>query len=630
MLLFDIAAALKNSGNAAQDTSQGISLLMLEGCLTVIVIGMAFCMPRLGESLFARIGRGFDLLARRKKTAVSVVGATALLLRLAILPLVPVPLPFTPNDFSFLLAADTFASGRLTNPTPLMWTHFETIHISMNPSYASMYFPSNGLVLAAGKVLFGNPWIGLLIASALMCAALCWMLQAWLPPTWAFLGGMLAVLRLGLFSYWINTYSGGGCIAALGGALVLGSLPRLRRTGNARYGILLALGVVLTAMTRPYEGVLLCLPCAIYLIHWLWRSQNRPSPALLLRHAALPIAIFAAAGTWMADYDAHAFGNPLTLPYTVNRATYAVAPYYVWQSQRPDPGYRHTSLRSFYYENELVGFIRIHKPTGFAPETLIKGVRAALFFCGLSLLPPLFMLGRVLRDRRIRFLVLCMAVLAIGMLIQIFLVPHYLAPFTAVFYAIGLQAMRHLRVWKPGGHPVGAAIFRFSIVICVVLGGLRLYAEPLHLLTAERPAAGWTDRWYGPGHFGEERAHIAHQLESLPGPQLVIVRYSTRHIPNNEWVYNAADIDKSHVIWAQDMSEAQNLELIHHYKDRLVWLVRPDEQPATLTPYPLPDADDEQLPEQITAQNQTGAAPETVTGAEAANRPQLASKEDQP
>jgi hypothetical protein len=48
-----------------------------------------------------------------------------------------------------------------------------------------------------------------LIVSALMCAALCWMLQAWLPANWALLGGMIAVLRLGVFSYWTNTITPG-------------------------------------------------------------------------------------------------------------------------------------------------------------------------------------------------------------------------------------------------------------------------------------------------------------------------------------------------------------------------------------------------------------------------------------
>ena len=65
------------------------------------------------------------------------------------------------------------------------------------------------------------------------------------------------------------------------------------------------------------------------------------------------------------------------------------------------------------------------------------------------------MMRRVFLDRRIRFLVVCVLVLTAGMAIEIFMIPHYLAPFTAAFYAIGLQAMRHLRVWKPEGKPVG-------------------------------------------------------------------------------------------------------------------------------------------------------------------------------
>ena len=256
------------------------SLMLIEGGFIALAIAVAFCWPSLGSKYFSRIEQLFGRLARRQGSAVATVGVTALLLRLAILPLCPVPNPFIPNDFSFLLASDTFASGRLTNPTPAMWTHFESIHITMKPTYMSMYFPAQGLVLAAGKVLFGRPWFGVLCASAMMCASICWMLQAWLPPTWALLGGMLAVLRLGLFSYWINTYSGGGSIAALGGALVLGALPRLMRTARLRYSLLLATGLILLATTRPYEGILLCIPVATVLGHWIFRRKEPPDPCL--------------------------------------------------------------------------------------------------------------------------------------------------------------------------------------------------------------------------------------------------------------------------------------------------------------------------------------------------------------
>jgi hypothetical protein len=572
--------------SSAQENN--VSLMLMEGALTVIAFAGSFAVPRLANGWFSRVEHAFGRLARRRGRAVAAVGLAALLLRLAILPFCPMPLPFIPDDFSFLLAANTFAQGRLTNPTPAMWVHFESIHITMQPTYMSMYFPSVGLVLAAGKVLLGNPWFGILISCALMCAAICWMLQAWLPPGWALLGGILAILRLGLFSYWINTYSAGGAIAALGGALVLGALPRLTRTPRLRYGVLLAMGIALLATSRPYEGLLLCLPCAVFLGYWLLRGKNRPPAARLLRMSALPLAILIAAGSWMAYYDYRAFGHATTLPYSVNRAAYAVAPYYVWQSPRPEPIYRHEVLRNFYNQNELTAFNKIHKPSGFLPETLFKILRTFEFYAGLVLLVPLIMIRRVFLDRRIRFLVLCVLLLAAGMVIEVFLIPHYVAPFTAAFYAIGLQAMRHLRVWTPGGQPVGTTIVRLMVAICVLLAGVRLFPGPLKIALAQWPASAWTDRWYGPDHFGTERARVEAEMEHMAGRQLILVRYSARHNPLNEWVYNGPDIDDSKVVWAREMDGAHNLELVHYYPDRKVWLVEPDALPAVVMPYPSP------------------------------------------
>jgi len=575
---------------------RGTSLMLIEGGLTAIAVAVAFCWPSLGSGYFSRIEHLFGRVARRQGLAVATVGATALLLRLAILPLCPIPNPFIPNDFSFLLASDTFASGRLTNQTPAMWTYFESIHITMKPTYMSMYFPAQGLVLAAGRVLLGHSWYGVLCASALMCAAICWMLQAWLPPTWAVLGGMLAVLRLGLFSYWINTYSGGGAIAALGGALLLGALPRFMRTVRLRYSLLLATGLILLATTRPYEGILLCIPVAAVLGHWLIRGKNRPAPTVLLRRAAAPLAMIVAAGAWMAYYDYRAFGSPVTPPYTIDRATYGMAPYFVWQSQHPEPVYRYAVMRRFYYEKELSDFKKIHTPSGFLPQTLYKAMSGVVFFAGIALLPPLIMLRRLLMDHRVRFLVVCVLVLTAGMVIEIFLVPHYLAPFTSVFYAVGLQAMRHLRLWSPGGQPVGVGMVRLIVLSCIVLAALRTCAEPLHLKLAEWPVSQWIDTWYGPGQFGAERTHISAGLEQLPGKQLVIVRYSSSHDPYDEWVYNAADIDGSKVIWAREMDSADDRDLLRYYRDRRVWLVQPDLQPARISPYPRSRLEGASLP----------------------------------
>ncbi|MGA2671591.1 MAG: hypothetical protein ABSE99_00070 [Terracidiphilus sp.] len=567
----------------------GHTLLLIEAGLTFIAIAAAFAWPRLGSSLFTRLEQAFARLARRKGLAVVAVGLSAFFLRLAILPLCPIPLPFIPDDFSFLLASDTFLHGRLTNPTPAMWVHFETLHITMQPTYMSMYFPAQGLLMAAGKVFFGHPWFGILTASALMCAAICWMLQAWLPPTWALLGGFLAVLRLGLFSYWIDTYSGAGSIAAIGGALVLGSLPRVTKRPRLRHALLLALGVVLVATTRPYEGLLLCLPVAAVLGRWLLFGKNRPSMAALLRLAAAPLALIVAAGAWMGYYDYRAFGSPLTLPYSVDRATYAVAPYYVWQSKRPAPVYRHESLRRFYVDFEPTDVERIQSPAGFVRGTLVKLQWGLQFYAGIALLFPLIMLRRVFLDRRIRFLILCVFIMTAGVGIEIYLIPHYIAPFTPAFYAIGLQAMRHLRFWSPGGQPVGLASVRFIAMVCLLLAGLRLFAGPLHLMVPEWPAGEWSGMWYGPGYFGTERAGMEAQLEQLPGPQLVLVRYSSDHYPLDEWVYNAADIDGSKVVWAREMDDADNLDLIRYYRGRKVWLVQPDARPVKLSPYFVPE-----------------------------------------
>jgi hypothetical protein len=245
-------------------------------------------------------------------------------------------------------------------------------------------------------------------------------------------------------------------------------------------------------------------------------------------------------------------------------------------------------MRRFYEIDELQDYYRVHSWSGFPVMTLVKALRGLLFFSGLALLPPLFLLPRALRDRRIRFLVVCLLVLAIGMTVEIYLFPHYLAPFTAAFYAVGLQSMRHLWQWRPGDQPVGMAMARFAVAICIVMAGIRVFDRQLGCPVPGYPVSTWICNWFGPDHFVPERAKVEESLAGNQGGQLAIVRYSATHDPINEWVYNGADIDGSKVIWARGMDNASDQELIRFYRDRKAWLVQPDSEPEII-PYPVPE-----------------------------------------
>ncbi|HEX3352018.1 MAG TPA: hypothetical protein VHS34_04290 [Terriglobales bacterium] len=546
-----------------------IELLLVLAALGLILLRSA--KPPSTSSSFRSLQRRFSQLARRKTLSVITVGLLVLATRAALIPVLGIPEPAWHDEFSYLLAADTFAHGRLTNPPHPMGVHFESFHIVQQPTYMSMYPPAQGLVLALGERL-GNPWIGQCLITALMCSALTWMLQGWLPPAWALFGGMLAVLRLGILSYWMNGYWSAS-VVALGGALVLGALPRLQRQPTIRKSIWLALGLVILADSRPYEGLLLALGVAVALMIWV-AGRRRPKLSVLLGRVVAPMVIvlgIAAAATGYYYY--RVTGSALRMTYEVNRAMYSQAPYFLWQAPRPEPVYHHPIMREF-YEREFRVFQQTRTLTGFIHRLDEKIWTSWNFYLGPVLTIPLLFLPWTFRDRRMRFPLLAGALFLLGVLVETWASPHYLAAATGLLYIVLMQCMRHLRLWRWRGRQYGAAVARAIPLICCAMIVLRVSAA----------AAGvHVEPDWPRGNLA--RAAILHELENSPGKHLVVVSYKPDHDLDMEWVYNAADIDGAKVVWARDMGVTDNVELLEYFHDRHAWILDADESSPRLEPW---------------------------------------------
>ena len=137
-----------------------------------------------------------------------------------------------------------------------------------------------------------------------------------------------------------------------------------------------------------------------------------------------------------------------------------------------------------------------------------------------------------------------------------------------------MQCLRHLRLWRWRRNDVGQSLVRAVPLICVAMLALRITAVATH--TALEPP--WP-------RGNVERAQILKDLSRAPGQHLIIVRQGPINI-DKEWVYNEPDIDAAKVVWARDMGEKDNRELLQYFQRRRFWLLEADQSPPRLSPYP--------------------------------------------
>ena len=549
----------------------GLHMLAVETSILVATVLLSYL------SLRAFRGRispphWLNWILARNWRAVLLIIAVALVGRALIMPWVGTPQPRINDEYSYLLMGDTFAHFRLTNPTPSSWQHFETFHVNLTPTYHSKYPVAQGLMLGLGEIVFHRPWIGVYLSTAVSCGAICWALQAFVPPGWAFLGGLIAVFRLALFCYWMNSYWGGS-VAALGGAVALGAVVRLfqgeRSTREQALLVsLFAVSLLILGTSRPFEGFAFSLPLLAYSGYNLVRALLHHR--LDLRSTVLPFfAIGLVGAILMGYYNERTTGSPWMMPYVLNERTYASIPLFLGQRMSHEvPAHDPVFAKYYEVEAEEHGLDQTKSLAGLLGwEAERTGVNW-LFYLGPALsLPVLIGLLLCLKQRQLWIVLAAAVTTGLAVASCSFTQVHYYAPATIAIYIFVITGLQHLWQQQAAGE-------RALVIACVV--------TVMVVCLARQTATSAMNAHF---RLPDTRVLIARRLANQPGRQLVLVSYDMEdHYPGDELVHNGAEFPGEKILWARSKGRGKDFDLCRAYPDRTFWGVTTNDVTYSLTP----------------------------------------------
>jgi hypothetical protein len=375
------------------------------------------------------------------------------------------------------------------------------------------------------------------------------------------LGGALAVMEFGPLCQWMNSYWG-GAFPAMAGCLVFGALPRLRREPRLRDGVLLAVGLGIHWITRPYESIFLFLAVVLFFAPSLRRREELRKLAKLAPEAAIILATTAAVTLF---HDKSVTGQWLTMPEQLSQYEYGVPAALTFQPD-PIPHHELTPQQAMDYKMQL-GFRGQHAETlGSYMLRLEYRVRYYRFF----FYPPLYLALAAflvtLREYRWVWVALTGAMFALGVNFFPAFQLHYVAAITCLFVLISVAGLARM----------GTEAARILAFLCVAQFafwyGLHVF-DNSGISKAMRTYETWDSINHG---NPERRIYIRQQLDQIPGKLLVFVRYAPQHMFQDEWVYNRADIDGSRIVWARDLGPDEDARLLQYYADRAAYLLEPD------------------------------------------------------
>lgn len=485
--------------------------------------------------------------------------------------------PIVPDEFSYLLAADTYSNGRLTNPRHPMWEHFgrPAQHIIYEPSYMSKYPPGQGLFLMMGDFMCGSPIWGVWITVGCLAAATRWMLLAWVPTRWATIGGCIAILQFGFAHYWAQTFMG-AALPAFGGALVIGAFGRFLRDIRARDVFIFGLGLLLLAFTRPFEGLALSMvPCGYILWSVLGALRRRDLASSFQRLIIPTVIVTVVILVLMGINNKSVTGCFTRLPYQVHNDYSNTAP--ILFVLRPSP-----QSKNSYDQHGGLGwdsYLAVRSVVGAWRHILAKVRTLTDYYVSPACLICLLLMFWSIRYARIRWAIACLAVTLVAYFLSSWVSANYAAPATCIIVLLVITGLRRIDALRIGPHHTG----RYLLLLLLVG----------HILWVVKYISDEAVRRSFSTPF-TERLRIESDLSAMGGKHLVLVQHHTPAEDNvHAWtgvVFNRANIDASNTVWAWKPTLEKEAELLSYFKDRQVWLFEYQSenlviQPMTLRPY---------------------------------------------
>lgn len=478
--------------------------------------------------------------------------------------------PVVHDEFAYLLTADTFVQGRLTNQPPPFKEFFSTFHVITSNFYNGKYPPGQGLQLALGQVL-GHPLHGVWITIVLWSCSLYWLFKTMAPPATAFWGGVLFVPFFSFLSYHGQSYWGGS-LGALGGALTLGGILYCWDNIRIHAAILCGVGLGLLQMTRPMEGLIFCsVPLVAISLKYLKQGNAGIRPWVLKFFFPMLVPLFMGISFHLI-YNWANTGHALQLPYMSNNSSDVMR----WGApENLFAGSLGLSMRSIQAWRAVSPL-----PWYFAIMVGILSIAGLLSTCTYH---------RQL-DGSAWLVVACLG--SIGVAIwgsQSFsrtVWPHYVSAWSAPAGLLAMIGWRSMIEWPSSAMKVISIVF--TVLVLLVLGST-MYLTARHAALIN-PSTMVGKHW-NCSDFGRHRQTIKerlltfHQKSGLQ--QIVFVKYGQDHEYHKEWIYNDADIFHSPVIWARDLGAKKNNKLRSFVGGHWAWslYIESDDQMPVLTPF---------------------------------------------